>query len=279
VIDSHVHVWTLEPERYPWHQTLAHVPVPVEPATAEELLSEMDHAGVHRAVLVQPSVYGWDNSYLCEWLERRPDRFVGVCLVDARSPDAASELRYWCGERGCRGVRINVIAERDASWILDRAREPLWRAARELAASISFQMLPSQAPVVDELAAREPELVLVVDYLGSDAFHDGSGVRALDLLGGRPNVWFKVIASGPDSRESYPFRDLWPMYERAVERFGPDRTVFGTDFPHVRRACTYQQAIAWLAKLPFLDHNAVIALADVSPSVLWGLADGHRRFS
>jgi L-fuconolactonase len=271
VIDSHVHVWELEPRRYPWQQTLAHVPIPTEPATATELLTLMDQAGVERAVLVQPSVYGWDNSYLCEWLERSPDRFTGVCLVDPHSEQASDDLRYWCGERGCRGVRVNAIGDEDATWLLDPRHEHLWDTAQTLRVSVSFQMRPAQAAVVAELAERLPDLCIVTDYLGPDAFHDRAGIEAVERLAERPNIWFKVIASGPDSREAYPFRDLWPLYERAVASFGPERLVFGTDFPHVLRACSYEQAIAWLDELAFIEGDARAAIEESNASVLWAL--------
>jgi predicted TIM-barrel fold metal-dependent hydrolase len=270
VIDSHVHVWTLEPERFPWQQTLAHVPIPTEPATADFLLRLMNETGVERAVLVQPSVYGWDNSYLCDCVEREPERFVGVCLVEPQSERAAADLRHWCNERGCRGVRINTIGAEDASWVLDRAREPLWRTAQELEVSVSFQMRPTQAADVTELAERYPGLRVVADYLGHDAFRDSSGLAALEQLATRSNIWLKVIASGPDSLEPYPFADLWPLYEQAVASFGPKRLVFGTDFPHVLKSCTYEQAIGWLDELPFLDEASRTALATTNATVLWG---------
>ena len=271
MIDSHVHVWTLEPKRYPWHQTLAHVPIPTKPATAETLLAEMDRAGVSHAVLVQPSVYGSSNDYLCDALDRHPSRFIGVCLLDPQATDAGDKLRHWCVERGCRGLRINLIGHDDASWILDTARAGLWQAAREIGASVSFQMRPEQAGFVGRLARMQPGITFVADYLGTEAFHDASGAAAIGHLAGSPNVWFKLLAVGQDSRRSYPFQDLWPMYEHAVRAFGAHRIVFGTDFPHVCRACTYEQAVAWLRELPFLDSRERALIAEANARRLWGL--------
>ena len=82
IVDTHVHVWSDDADRYPWHQTLAHVPIPTYPAPAENLLAAMDDAGVSHAVLVQPSVYGSDNRYLCDCLDRWPGRFaLGSSMV------------------------------------------------------------------------------------------------------------------------------------------------------------------------------------------------------
>jgi predicted TIM-barrel fold metal-dependent hydrolase len=267
--DAHVHVWALDPERYPWHQTLPHVPIPTTPATVEDLLAEMEGAGVEKAVLVQPSVYGWDNSYLCDCLERYRGRFAGVCLVDPHSENAGEDLRFWCTDRGCQGVRINLIAERDGSWVLGTLQERIWDAAEELGASVSLQMLPAHAAVAGELAARRSGVRFIIDYLGGEAFHDGSGGAAIDLLASHPNVFFKLLSLGQDSHGSYPFPDLWPLYERALEAFGADRVVFGTDFPHVRQSCGYDAAIAWLDELPFVDAAARPLLSDRTAHLLW----------
>lgn len=115
MIDAHVHVWTLDPERYPWQPILGHVPVPTKPATIEALLGQMDSSGVTHALLVQPSVYGWNNAYLCDTLTRYAGRCVGVCLVDPRSGRAGDDLLYWCRERGCRGLRVNTIGDQEDS--------------------------------------------------------------------------------------------------------------------------------------------------------------------
>lgn len=271
MIDSHVHVWTLEPERYPWHQTLAHVPIPTKPATAEMLLAEMDRAGVSHAVLVQPSVYGWSNAYLCDAMDRHPTRFVGVCLVDAQAADAGDKLRYWCAKRGCRGLRINIIGQRDASWLLEPGRGGLWQAARDTGASVAFQMRPDQTDLVIRVAGSQPDIAFIADYLGAEAYHDGSGATAIGRLARTPNIWHKLLAVGQDSRMPYPFRDLWPVSQRAVEAFGPDRLVLGTDFPHVCDRCTYAQAATWLNELPFLEPRQRVQIAETNARKLWRL--------
>lgn len=271
MIDAHVHVWTLDTDRYPWQPTLPHVPIPQEPATVEQLLDEMAGSGVEAAVLVQPSVYGWDNAYLVDALRTNPGRFAGVCLVDPHADDAAAQLRRWCEQGGCRGVRVNLIAEAAAESILEPRLEPLWAEASRLGASASLQMRPDLVPPVVELARRHRSLRIVVDYLGPAAFHDPAGVEAIRALGAEPNVWYKLLALGTDAREDWPFRDLWPLYAAAAEHFGTGRLVYGTDFPHVYGSGTYEQGARWLQELPFLDAAGRHAIAIDNPRLLWGL--------
>jgi predicted TIM-barrel fold metal-dependent hydrolase len=269
MIDGHVHVWSLDAERYPWQQTLASVPIPTTPASAEDLLAEMDATRVTHALLVQPSVYGWDNSYLCDAMDAHPGVFAGVCLVDPRSPIAGEALRYWCGERGCQGLRINLIAEADADWILDEALSELWETAEALAVTVCLQILIAQTGVVTRLAGRHDGVTFVVDYLGPDAPQDPAMPEAVRRLGQVPNICGKLLSVGQDSTERFPFRDLWAMSEAQVDAFGPDRLMFGSDYPHVKVSCPYRDAASWLDQLPFLDHRERAAVAEGTARRLW----------
>jgi len=269
VIDAHVHIWTLDPARYPWQQTLGSVPIPQAAAPAEDLLGQMDAAGVDKALLVQPSIYGWDNSYLCDSADRYPDRFAAVCLVDPRSPRAGDDLRYWCRERGCCGVRINVIEEQSADWLTAQEQRGLWEAALELGVSVSLQIRPDHAAAVARLARDYPRIRFVVDYMGASAAHDGTGVTALGVLGEEPNISCKLLAIGQDSREQYPFGDLWPLYKAAVDSFGARRLIFGTDFPHVMTASSYVQATQLVSVLPFVSEQDRELICDVTASEIW----------
>ena len=211
MIDGHVHVWTLDAERYPWQPTLKHVPIPTVGAEADDLLAEMDAAGVELAVLVQPSVYGWDNSYLCDSIDRHPGRFVGVVLVDPRSENAADDLRQWCLERGCRGLRVNlVVTPDDASWVLGESQARMFVAAAELGIAVELQTLPQQAGVICELVRRFAAVTFIIDYLGSDAFHDGTGLTAVAQLAREPNVAFKLLQPEPGLEPGVPVRRPLP---------------------------------------------------------------------
>jgi predicted TIM-barrel fold metal-dependent hydrolase len=268
-IDTHVHVWSLDAARYPWQQTLAHVPIPTRAATVEQFIEGMDEGGVEQAVLIQPSTYGWDNRYLVDALRPAPQRFAGVCLVDPRSPAAGDDLRRWCTDGGCRGLRINVIAEAgEPAWLLDRVG--LWEAAEDLGVSVSFQIRPDQVEAVGRLASARPRCTFVIDYIGEAGYHDARSAERLGTLGDRPNVYFKLIAAGQDSAEPYPFRDLWPHYERLVRLVTAERLVFGTDYPLVVDRTEYRRAAQWPEVLPFLDATAGIRM-DENAATIWHL--------
>ena len=269
MIDAHLHVWTIDPERYAWQQTLRHIAIPTEPATVEELMPLLDAAGVDYALAVQPSVYGWDNRYLCDCVDSYPGRLVGVCLVNPHADDAADRLRYWCAERGCRGLRINTIGEPDADWLLAHRLEPLWAEAIRLAVPLCLQVNVAHALAVAQLADQQPELTIVVDYFGAEAFRLGSPAEFLGAVAARENTLCKVLLVAQDSREPWPFRDLLPFYRQVVDAFGPSRLLYGAEFPYVRAYTTYERAMRWLDTWPFLSANDRETILDRTARRVW----------
>ncbi|QJP16864.1 amidohydrolase family protein [Starkeya sp. ORNL1] len=252
IIDAHTHVWSGDVREYPWQPILAHVPPPTIAAPVEMLLADMDSAGVDRVVLVQPSVYGWDNRYLMACLAAWPQRFVGICLIDPRSTRPYDDLARWCGPGGCKGLRFNLIRQGDASWLAADERRPLFEAVAAHRLSLSFHMDIDQAPVIAALAARYPSTPFIVDYLGAGIHGRTDAVSYLDLLAARENVCFKLLCVAEDARTPYPFADIIPFYSAVLERFGAARTMFGSDYPGVGTVCSYADAIAWGANFPGL---------------------------
>lgn len=149
--------------------------------------------------------------------------------------------------------------------------EPLWAEDVRLGAALSLQTLPRHATVICELAESQPELTVVIDYRVPGAFADPAAPGAVRDLGGRPSVWYKLLALGLDSKEEWPHPDLWPLYREAVAAFGPRRLVYGSNLPHVYHRMTYEQGVRWLHELPFVDDAARAAIADTSARRLWRL--------
>ena len=244
VIDAHVHVWSDDTQRYPYQPVLGYVPD--TPAPLEELLSLMTQAGVDRAVVVQPSVYGWDNSYLADCLSREPQRLAGVCLVDPLGKNPARRLAYWVRECGFRGLRLNPIGDRGGHWLNDSSQDVLWRQAARLDVPICVQLLPCQLDRLEDMVVRFPEVTVVIDHLakppaGEDP--ESPDARRFARLARYPNVIVKVAALAYLSREGYPFDDILPLVKLALEAYGPRRVIWGSDFPGILKYCTYQEAL------------------------------------
>src|SRR5437867_1827678 len=101
LIDSHMHVWSGDPARFPFaHPYEPKFMPPKIPATVEILIEEMDRYGVSHCVLVQTNSHGWDNRYLVECVKKHPKRFRGQDLIDPTDANVADKLEYWMKKHG-----------------------------------------------------------------------------------------------------------------------------------------------------------------------------------
>jgi predicted TIM-barrel fold metal-dependent hydrolase len=164
-----------------------------------------------------------------------------------------------------------LIGDKDARWIFGPTQEGIWATAVELDVPVAFQMRPDHAPVLADLVTRHPELIIIADYLGAAVFHEREYWGELGRLAQHPNLYIKLLSVAQDSRQPYPFRDLWPFYEFLVSTFEPLRIMFGTDYPHVLTRCSYEQATSWLNTLPFLDDHARHTIGEGTARNLWQL--------
>ena len=115
IVDTHVHVWEIDPPRYPVGPTAPNfTSLPDKPATADELIADMDAHGVDVTVLVQTSWSTWDNAYIADSVLRFPDRFVGHGMVDPQDEaDNAAAVRHWIEDRGLVGFRFHPMYYRE----------------------------------------------------------------------------------------------------------------------------------------------------------------------
>ena len=248
--DTHVHVWTLDEVRYPWNSILSIAKVPTHAFTAETLLAEMDGSGAERAVLVQPSPYGWNNRYLIETLEKYPQRFQGIVLVDPADPTIDRQLVRLGEHAGVVGVRFHLLEARQVE-VFRVASERVRQGARAGGLAVTFQAQPGSLGVVAEFAETAPDLTIVLDHLGLIWSGDPQlrGLADLRRLAALPNVYVKLSAVEAIPDKPAPFSSKSELVSAVVGTFGPDRTMWGSNFPHGRAAGSYNEVAGTIERL------------------------------
>jgi predicted TIM-barrel fold metal-dependent hydrolase len=216
--DCHVHVFDAAAPAAPGHY---------QPGAA--LLPEIEALagphGVGHLVLVQPSVYGTDNSVLLRALEAGGRRHRGVAVLDeAVSEKEIDDLH----ERGVRGVRFNLVSP------VGNAATALPRLAPLLAERgwhVQWYARTEQLQHIADLQARTG-LPFVLDHLAgltAGDQEDASLWASLQRLAGA-GAWLK-LSGWYRLRSTHPYLDLVPIIQRAHALFG-DHLVWGSDWPH-----------------------------------------------
>jgi L-fuconolactonase len=237
-VDSHMHVWRAAQGDTPGVQTI----VPPQADVSLELASQtMAEHGVDRAVLVQPVFRGDDNSYIAQCVRSAPGRFAGVCVVDPRNPQASSQLAHW-KEQGIQGLRLRPRIGAEEAAFGDPSTFPLWQSAERSGMVVSLLCGPSHAGTIAALAERFLDTSIVIDHMG----HPSESARdATDLLqlARYPRVFMKVSGFYHFSTQGFPFSDCWPFLRAVYDHFGPERLLWGSDFPHVAATTGYARSL------------------------------------
>ena len=249
VIDAQVHIWsqTVVPP------TGAHRKV--ETFTAEELVAEMDEAGVDAALIHPP--FSWDpnsGALAIEAVKKYPTRFAILGQFPLQDPENRKLIKGWRNQPGMMGLRWPFIAEAQQKWLYDGSLEWLWSAAEDEGLPLAM-MGGLYLKKFREIAEAHPRLKLIVDHCGlnrtgkdAEAFIHLDELLAMAKL---PNVAVKATGAPHYSTQNYPFRNIQDGLHRIFDAYGSKRFFWGTDI--TRMPCSYRQCVTFFTEeLPWL---------------------------
>jgi L-fuconolactonase len=255
IIDAHQHVWNLDSARYDWlGPELAAINRSFE---LEEALRSMARAEVVGTILVQAADNAEDTAFMLSVADRHPEVVGVVAWVPLEHPDVVGHLERVRRDPRVVGIR-NLIHDRpDPDWIL-REEVDAGLAALE-AVGTPFDYVTSGPAGLSRLPAissRHPELRIVIDHLGKPPVGGTAGARRhwrglLNEAARNPHVFAKVSGLYPESgpMESWTPDDLRPFVEDALDVFGADRLMFGSDWPVSVLAGGYDRVWDGLARV------------------------------
>ncbi|HEX3484223.1 MAG TPA: amidohydrolase family protein [Micropepsaceae bacterium] len=259
ILDTQVHIWAANTPDRPWGEGMenrAHLPVPL---THPKLLTLMDEAGVDRAILVPPSLDGDRNDLCLAAAAEHPNRFAVMGRIFLDRPSAPAKLEEMAGQKGMLGVRLTFHRDNDRPLLTNGAADWFWPMAERLQMPVMVHA-PERLPIIGEIAARHPDLTLIVDHMGfaretMDGEAEAGADRILALADHR-NVFVKASALPCYSTEPYPYRNLHGPLKRIIAGFGVQRAFWGSDFSRLPSDCSYRQAVTMFTEeLDFLSAS------------------------
>jgi predicted TIM-barrel fold metal-dependent hydrolase len=250
-IDAHTHVFRRDLPMVPERRY-----TPQRDATPSDLFAHLGAHGLDRAVLVQPSFLGTDNSYMLAAIAAAPHRLRGVAMVAPGMTDAQLDALT---AQGVVGVRFNLVgaagsALRSAEWtpLLRRIVERGWhvelhREARDLPPLVESALECGARVVVDHYGRPDPALGLA----------DPNLAAVLRFARSR-RVWIKLSAAYRCAATPVDFEMDAAL--RFLNAFGADRLIWGSDWPHTQCESAAAVAASLQALSASLDDAAIAAV-------------------
>jgi L-fuconolactonase len=240
VVDTHPHVNAEDLVKYPLNPIGGKLSIYAEKhrMSAEQFIKYMDDAGVAQSTLIQSGTgYGYDNSYCADSADRYPDRFVGVCCVDAPASDAQEKLRYWITERKMAGSRLFTAPSTtgETYWLDQPITYPYFEEAERLGIPVCIAIRNTGVPMAVNVIERYPNIRFILDHMALPMVEDGAPyaqAKPLFDLAKYPNVTLKftnnnIISAGKGASTVKAFFSL------LLDKFGASRMMWGSNMPSI----------------------------------------------
>lgn len=267
IIDAHQHFWQLDkPFEYGWLDAPDKAPIRRN-YLPENLAPHLRSCGVDYSVFVQTQHNLDENRWVLRMAERH-DFIAGVVgWVDLASPDCEAQLSEFVEHPKFVGIRHVTHDEPDDDFII---REDVMQGLRVLEKQrVPFDLLfyVKHLKHAATLARQLPELPMVMDHLAKPRIKDQATEEWLgDFRAAAefPNIYCKLsgMVTEADWRQWEP-HDLRPYVEAALEAFGPQRCMYGSDWPVCELAASYEQVFEAL-------KECLAELSDTEQQAIWG---------
>jgi len=254
-IDAHHHVWDLAARDQPWITGAAMAPLR-RSFGIDDLAPEAASAGIAATIVVQTVADVVETEELLDLTQATPLVTGVVGYVDLAGPDVGDQLDR-LQERPSGGwlvgIRSPVQDEPDPGWL---ARPAVLAGLREVARrDLVYDLLirPHQLDAALAAVTHVPECRYVVDHLAKPAIAAGAWepwAGGLAALAANGNVFAKLSGLVTEADwATWSTGDLRPYAEHALAAFGPDRLLFGSDWPVCTLAAPYGRVVGAVDEL------------------------------
>ncbi|HEY1149254.1 MAG TPA: amidohydrolase family protein [Pseudoduganella sp.] len=245
LVDAHQHFWRLADRNGAW-------PPPALEAIHRDFLPDdlaplLERHGVAKTVLVQSMPNEEDTLFMLDLAQRHS--FIGgvVGWADMKAPGAEARIAALAANPALKGLRPMLQDLDDERWIDDAALAPAVQAMLRHRLSFDALVLPRHLPALQAFAERYPELPIVIDHGAKPLIAQGllqpwgSDIARLAAL---PHVHCKLSGLVTEAGEGWNTGRLRPYVGHLLDCFGPQRLIWGSDWPVIKLAADYAD---WLA--------------------------------
>jgi L-fuconolactonase len=245
IIDSHQHYWRLARGDYGWlTRKLGPIYRDFEP---DDMATLLQAVGVARTIAVQAAPTEAETRYLLVLAKRTPSIAGVVGWTDFDSPDAPKRIAAMARNRLLVGLRPMIHDIADPDWMLSSAVSKALAAMQRNGLVFDALVRPPHLSRLLVLADRCPDLAIVIDHCAKPLIREGviePWASDMAALARRANVHVKLSGLVTEATTGWKIHDLAPHVRHALKSFGPDRVLWGSDWPVLNLASDYAQWVA-----------------------------------
>jgi L-fuconolactonase len=248
-IDSHMHVWRLSRGDYGW-LTPELAPI-YRDFTIDDARPLWEQAGIDHVVLVQAAPTVEETRYLLSVAESEPKVKGVVGWIDMLAPGATDELEHLASSTLLRGIRPMLQDIPDDDWMLKPELSPVYRAVVDLGLRFDALVLPRHLPNLLRLIDRHPDMKIVIDHGAKPPIGESLDIwqKNMEHIAKIPHVHCKLSGLVTECRGDVTQPALQPVVHTLLDLFGPERLMFGSDWPVCTLRSAYGQWWQWAQEL------------------------------
>ncbi len=257
-VDAHHHVWTIARGDYRWLTPDLSIARDFGLDDLRPLLVD-----ITATVLVQAADSDAETAFMLEVARGSRGLVQGIVgWTDLTSPDAADRIAELASEPLLKGLRPMLQDIDDTAWILRPTVQPALAAMARIGLRFDALIKPRHLPIIGELAQHHPDLSVVIDHAAKPDIANGALRPWADHMArlARETPWCcKVSGLVTEARADWGIDDLRPYVDHLLATFGPDRLMWGSDWPVVTLASNYRRwRDAATTLLPPETHDAIL---------------------
>lgn len=277
-IDAHQHYWKYQENDFPWISST--MPVLQQDFLPQDCQSAMRAAGVQGTIAVQARTVAEETDFLLQIAARNPEVLGVIGWADLGADDVAQRLDVWCSNPAFKGLRHILQDEPDAGdWAACPAHNRSLALMQKRGLVYEVLVFHHQLASVLDFCAQHDQHWLVLDHVAKPPLQTAkNAVEATRLwtagikkLASLPHVVCKL--SGLVTETDWQLqneltakntRDIEACFDTALQAFGPQRLMYGSDWPVCQLAATYSQVHA------IADSWAKSLLTPTEKAAFWG---------
>ena len=260
IIDSHQHLWQIGRNGHKWPTPdLAAIHRDFGP---EDLRAEA--VAVDGSVLVQSQSDDADTDWMLEVASATPFVKGVVGWADLEAASAPARLASLAAKPKLKGIRPMLQGLADDQWILRDAVQPALKTITDLSLCFDALIFPRHLAAIDQLARTWPALSIVIDHCGKPQIGSGDDALWRDgiaRVANNPNVCCKLSGLATEMAEGLSLDAARPYADHVLACFGPDRLMWGSDWPVLNLRTTYNAwqdwTLAWLTPQSGTTRDAI----------------------